>query len=225
MVILEGIDRKLRGEFQRGIQMRVVEEQVVLDNSTDLTRISVRPDYSHRPALPQPLTQALAAGYKLGFQFIRVPGRIAMQQLESHLYKKNPEDLEEYMRRTYYALELLEQKGMGSAHVRKISLEIIAKHPELASLGEMRAFAWCGDERRVSASIAEWSDGEAIAAHYGFQHDIFCTLDEGKSAGRSSVLHSTHRAWLRQELGIVIMSPDKLSNHIRNCEQSKKSSE
>jgi hypothetical protein len=93
---------------------------------------------------------------------------------------------------------------------------MIAAQPELALMGEMRAFAFHGNWRKVSKVIAEWSDGDAIAAHYAYKHDIFCTRDEGKSAGVSSVLRADKRAWLTKEFGTVVMSPNELAAHIRS---------
>jgi hypothetical protein len=36
--------------------------------------------------------------------------------------------------------------------------------------------------------VSEWADGDAVAAHIAYGNDIFCTQDQGKSAGGPSIL-------------------------------------
>jgi hypothetical protein len=71
-------------------------------------------------------------------------------------------------------------------------------------------FAFDGSEP-IAKLVAEWADGNAILAHYYHDHDYFCTLDQGKGAGTSSVLHKDRRDWLVSEFGIKVISPAELA--------------
>jgi hypothetical protein len=60
--------------------------------------------------------------------------------------------------------------------------------------------------KKVKQAIAEWADGDAVAAHYGYGMDLFCTRDYGKNNGGPSVLDENNRAWLQNEYGIKFAS-------------------
>ena len=54
--------------------------------------------------------------------------------------------------------------------------------------------------------IGEWCDVLILGSHVAYGNDIFCTVDQGKSAGSNSVLFHGNRANLASQ-GIVIKSP------------------
>lgn len=54
------------------------------------------------------------------------------------------------------------------------------------------------ERKKVRKAINEWADGDAIAAHVGYDNDLFCTHDDGRGAGQNSVFSQTHRAWLTE---------------------------
>lgn len=56
----------------------------------------------------------------------------------------------------------------------------------------------------------EWVDGDAIAAHYGFGIDYFCTNDQAKGAGTASVFHPDNLNRLSEQYGIKVVSPSQL---------------
>lgn len=110
----------------------------------------------------------------------------------------------------------IEDRGCGIAHVKMLGLrhappgrpwqQGIAKLPD----SEWNAFA---------KAVAEWADGDAIAAHYAYGNDWFCTHDEGISAGKNSVMSPDNREWLRSDFGIDFVTPPvavrRLESNIR----------
>jgi hypothetical protein len=64
------------------------------------------------------------------------------------------------------------------------------------------------EEREVQKAISEWADGDAIASHIGFQIDLFCTHDMGKS--NDSILSPAHRQWLETQYGVKFTTLDAL---------------
>ncbi len=70
------------------------------------------------------------------------------------------------------------------------------------------------EAENISKALAEWADGDAVAAHVGYKNDYFCTRDEGKSAGLSSVLSPQNRAILESKFGVKFISPESLCNLI-----------
>ena len=66
-------------------------------------------------------------------------------------------------------------------------------------------------EKVVRPVIGEWCDGLIVGSHVGYGNDIFCTADQGKTAGRNSLLHPTNRANL---VGVRIMTPKDVVQHL-----------
>lgn len=65
-------------------------------------------------------------------------------------------------------------------------------------------------EKIVRPLIGEWCDGLIVGSHFGYGNDIFCTTDQGKRAGKNSLLHHSARGNL-QAHGITIMTPRELA--------------
>ena len=62
------------------------------------------------------------------------------------------------------------------------------------------------EERQVERAVGEWADGDSIAAHYGYELDLFCTGDFGKSAAGASVLNPSNRKWLSEDFGVQFVT-------------------
>ena len=56
--------------------------------------------------------------------------------------------------------------------------------------------------------------GDAVAAHYGYGNDFFCTRDLAKAAGPNSVMSQTNRQWLASDFKITFVTPEQLANTI-----------
>ncbi|QJW80061.1 hypothetical protein [Burkholderia glumae] len=67
--------------------------------------------------------------------------------------------------------------------------------------------------KQVAPLIGEWCDTLIVAAHYGYGNNLFCTADEGRGAGRNSILFHENRSKL-QEDGIVVVSPMELARRL-----------
>ncbi|MQU91736.1 hypothetical protein [Sinorhizobium meliloti] len=68
-------------------------------------------------------------------------------------------------------------------------------------------------EKVVRPVIGEWCDGLILGSHVAYGNDIFCTADQGKSAGANSLLHQSKRAALVTQ-GIRIMTPREVAQHL-----------
>ena len=67
------------------------------------------------------------------------------------------------------------------------------------------------DRKKIARLVAEWADGEAVAAHIGYANDIFCSGDFKKSGRGKSVLDPEHRAWLTKEFGVRFATLSQLA--------------
>ncbi|MBB2154793.1 hypothetical protein HLH33_00465 [Gluconacetobacter diazotrophicus] len=103
-------------------------------------------------------------------------GKEAAIRLGKKLSDKYRTDAEKYDKNGNYKQELF-HKGLGRAETKS-------------------------EVRQVSKVVAEWADGDSVAAHYGFGIDLFCTEDFGRSSDEPSVLDEMHRLWLKSDFGI-----------------------
>ncbi len=70
---------------------------------------------------------------------------------------------------------------------------------------------------KASEAIAEWADADSIAACVGYGIQYFCTEDQGRTAGSTSILHSSNRQWFNsQNYPLKIVTMDELIATIEN---------
>ncbi len=65
-------------------------------------------------------------------------------------------------------------------------------------------------DNKYSKSVGEWADGDALAAHYGYGIEYFCTNDKASGAGSSSIFHANSLQQLVQKFPINVVSPTEL---------------
>jgi len=224
-VLLESIRKADRGTFFADIKTatRRSEDAPSVDPSgmpVIKSTLTIRSVFDHFPRPHEKLSSALERAFALGFKLIKVP-RIGWMRLNGELYKPLETDegsLGARLNRTHHAATVFEAAGCGAAWATKLGEQAIANDPQVAARTNRNPFfalPYCGDQAAISEAIAEWADGDALAAHYGHGHDVFCTLDRGRGAGTQSVLHSSRRAWLESDFGIAILTPVELAERFR----------
>jgi hypothetical protein len=217
VVTLESTRKADRAGFFRSVRMTSASSEPVVQRGEDgITHISrsvmMNASFEHFPTLHPKLSTALNSALALGFRLINVP-RIGWLRLADGLYKPQLSDerqLGELLDRTHLAAEAFERQGCGVAWVTALGEVSLRDHPELTQRGirsPLLAFAHGDHQDAIPAAVAEWADGDALAAHYGHQHDVFCSLDRGRNAGSRSILHNSRREWLRHQFGLQIKSP------------------
>jgi hypothetical protein len=72
------------------------------------------------------------------------------------------------------------------------------------------------EQKRFSKAIAEWVDGEALSAHYAYGNDVFCSDDNARSAGRSSIFSKDNLDKLRDKYNLQVMTTNQLLDKCSN---------
>jgi hypothetical protein len=67
------------------------------------------------------------------------------------------------------------------------------------------------NEKVFARACAEWADGELVASHIAYQHDILCTNDRARAAG-TSIFDAANRTWLAAEFGVRLATLEELLN-------------
>jgi hypothetical protein len=175
------------------------------------------------PQPPRPDTVArVRRALELGLRILsapRRPGGTPIDVLDGELYAKDTNPLTRLER--YEAIAAaIEARGSGFARVLKAAPP--RSHGPDSSSGLARIDQpsidesnSSGDVTKVARAVAEWADGDSVAAHYGYANDLFCTQDRAARAGRDSVMHPAQRSWLHRVYGVEFVSIAELAARLR----------
>lgn len=202
MITLEGIKVDDRASVFGSTSLNTTRRS---DEKGSTIQLTLRMDQSLRQPVHPKQAERFAAAVDFGIKLLGAP-RIGMPRVELP-------DGDPYAVETEAALaaridrfhdlgRAIEQRELGSIPAKKVAQRFAARaapsNPWFKILGAARDIH---ETREVARAVAEWPDGDSIAAHYGYANDVFCTGDEAGS-GRPSILDSANRAWLESTYGI-----------------------
>jgi hypothetical protein len=185
-----------------------ITERVGGDPSTE--SVTVHPGNGLHTGNPPVVAGHLQDALALGIRLLRTPriAGIVNPDLRKSDFASDAGDATARNERFGDCLSAIETRGAGMA-------QIVALASKYAPPGEhwMRGIARVpqGEHGLLVKAVAEWADGDAVAAHYAYGNDVFCTHDAGVSAGPGSVLHPGNRAWLSADFGVVFQTPAELN--------------
>ena len=99
--------------------------------------------------------------------------------------------------------ETIEQRGVGGAVLRSLQEKAGGRAEDI-------------EEKEFARAVAEWADGDSVAAHIAYTNDIFCTEDQGRSAGGKSIFDEENRRWLSHTYDVRFATVAELANQIRS---------
>lgn len=62
----------------------------------------------------------------------------------------------------------------------------------------------------IIKAVAEWADGDTVAAHYAYANDYICTSNAGGSGGHS-ILSNEMRESVLAKINVRFLSPEALA--------------
>ena len=199
IVTLENIQKNQRKEFIKDF------------NPTISTQIGNEPPRVKKGTSPPELSVYLGGtipkALNIGFKFISTPrvGMLGIDPSAEYAAKDVRYSLEDRLKRTFEAAEFIESLGAGKAKLDNS----IAKNYGMGMVQKTQNDTNLSD-KQYSKNVAEWVDGDALAAHYGYGIDYFCTNDSASGAGQSSVFHPSNLNQLKQKYGIKVLTPNEL---------------
>ena len=219
LLTLEGIQRKDRADILG--QSRVVSSSESTGQNSVTLIVGVR--HRRKPFDPK-FSNRVRAAYELGLRPLQAPARIGVSpHLEPAQYPlyEPPGGIHELVRCMDKVNELAAKvaaRGVGQARAVECGLQLSRPagiiQPELWLQGLRRASTQ-SECKRVAKVVAEWADGDSIAAHYGFGIDLFCSEDFGKAGNGNSILGCDNRQWLSECFGIRFVSLAELAKQCR----------
>ncbi len=102
-------------------------------------------------------------------------------------------------------METIEQRGVGGAVLRSLQEKAGGRAEDI-------------EEKEFARAVAEWADGDSVAAHVSYTNDVFCTEDQGRSAGGKSIFNEENRRWLSLTYDVRFATVAELANQIRSSQ-------
>jgi len=172
---------------------------------------------------PRPRSDTVARvrrALELGLRILSAPrpggGGTPIDVLDGELYAKdiNPSTRLE----RYEAIAAaIEARGLGFARMLKAAPSGSRGLDSPIGLATVDWASSPGDMTKVARAVAEWADGDSVAAHYGYANDLFCTQDRAARAGRHSVMHPAQRSWLHRVYGVEFVGIAELAARLRSA--------
>ncbi len=211
------IPKKNRPAFWQSYQPKMKTNILSIYNNELSVELSIAPDNLKHPGIHPKLQPKLIEAKKLGFKALRMTNIGTVRCLEiptdmlvpsDEMLQPNEEkEFHKYFERVSECSEFITNKGWGFAHYRNLQ-----DRYKLMGVSVYDAPSKIPSEkhRAFSESIAEWVDGDALAAHFGYQNDCFCTEDRGRNAGSQSVFYPENKTEVENAFGLKILSVSEL---------------
>jgi len=168
---------------------------------------SMGPDRSAHPGSSHYLTKHWADAEKLGFKLLHCPrvSAVTNPSLKAEWFINVTKEIANRFGACSREIEL---NGCGIRQLKEIG----KKYADAGQPWHLGIpLSPDSDETAVSKAVAEWADGDAVAAHYAYGNDYICTRDVAKSGGPDSVFSLKNREWLESKYGVEFISPENLS--------------
>ncbi len=172
-----------------------------------LLTINVGTNHNQHPGLASVLRERLEVAFALGMRLMRAP-RIGIPLpasfLDLSVFADELDVPTSAARDNCWGnvVETIEQRGLGSSAMRSLEAEKKRKSEAM--------------EEEFASAVAEWADGDSVAAHVAYSNDVFCTEDQGKSAGGVSIFDADGRLWLAETHNVKFATITELATQIRS---------
>lgn len=214
LVTLEGIENKDRSDVLGSTRLQ--SQTTSTAPNTFTLNIGVLQD--RKPLHPE-FTDMVQAAKKLGLRALRAPARMGWIRIKDEdgtffVPDGSTAELMDRMDKVNEMATTIAVRGVGQASAVALGLRFLARdgipQPTLWFQG-LRRTKSNGEREKVAKAVAEWADGDSVAAHYGYGIELFCSEDFGKGAQRPSILDHDNRAWLTGTFRIQFVTMAELA--------------
>jgi hypothetical protein len=119
----------------------------------------------------------------------------------------------EHRKRVDRVAETIQGRGLGYVRAVKLGLEFSTRDHKVGEWWLQGLKRGRSDQERTNVAFAvrEWAGADSIAAHIGYDLDLFCTKDHGRNAEGDSILNPANRTWLEQTCGLKFVTLSELA--------------
>jgi hypothetical protein len=214
IVTCEGIQRIDRAEVLSKTTLNREINHSQNENGELVIELKLKTVMPTRKPLHPEVIKRMQAALKIGMKTLGAPriGWPRIEDPENVIYFQDGQNsitLSDRIDRYLVAGEAIQARGVGFSQIenlaRKFALRAVISEPEpwYTSLNRAKDIH---EENEIKRAVAEWADGDSVAAHIGYGIDFFCTEDKGNSAGASSIFDAKNRNWLTDNFGLKFVS-------------------
>jgi hypothetical protein len=217
LVTLEGIQRKDRPSVLGSTRL----ESEIKPTGENTINISLTVKQDRKP-LDSEFTVKIQSAKNLGLQALRAPARMGWIRIKDEdgtffAPDGSTTELLDRMDKVNEMATTIAVHGVGQASAVTLGLQLLAREgiPQPTLWFQGLRYAYGNSERqKVAKAVAEWADGDSVAAHYGYGNDLFCSEDFGKNASTASILDDDNRAWLTDTFGVRFVTMAQLGDMV-----------
>jgi hypothetical protein len=211
---LEAIRRTDRRKFFSQYRANITSSDSVMPDGTIHIRLCLGPDRSAHPGNDHFRSQFLEDALKIGFRLMRCPRVAGVQNPDLKDEWFDSSSLLDASQRANIFGEVsgkIEVCGAGCKWIKEIGMRYaIAGEGWFSGL----ARAPVSEDDSIAKAVAEWADGDSVAAYVAYSNNFFCTRDDAARAGTNSVFSSSNKAWLGRDYGVKFVSPEELAKQL-----------
>ncbi|WP_394753154.1 hypothetical protein [Crenothrix sp.] len=220
IVTCEGIQKIDRAEVLSSMTLTSTRENMQNEVGEDVIKITIKPEMPKRKPLHPEVLSRLQAALKVGMRVLGAPriGGVRIEDPNNVIYFQevtNSVAQSERLDRYHKAAMAIEGRGVGFAQIYSLAAKLAQRADvrELwyKSLGRTKDVH---EENAVKRAVAEWADGDTIAAHIGYGIDFLCTEDNASKSNVNSIFNKENRDWLNEHFSVQIIGLSDLAKMI-----------
>jgi hypothetical protein len=205
---LEAIRNLGRKAYFTSIRPNVNVQVVNVTLGQALLKIDMGTTHDQHPGLHRVLEERLQLAFTLGIRLMRAPRMtipVPALMLDLSVFADETDVPTGAARDNRWGdiMLTIEQRGVGSALLRSLQEKAGGRVDDI-------------EEKAFARAVAEWADGDSVAAHVAYNNDIFCTEDRGKSGGNASIFDTSNRQWLELTYGAEFDSVKELASRLHS---------
>ena len=203
----ENIPRKARKAKVGSMKAKVKTTVKETENGVSMGfALGPNPDDAVSLSENQYLQKPTEVALKMGFRIVRLPRIAGLTNKDIDAVRYEVADFDAFFNKATEVGCKIESNGAGMSQ-----LENLVKDNSGISIMDKIKNAPESDLNKIAKAIAETVDGDAVATSIGLGCDYFCTRDEAKGAGATSVFGKANLAWLNADYGFVVKKPEELA--------------
>jgi len=211
-ISLESIRKLHRAGFFNSYEPKVEFQSLPSTGDTFGTRVCFSANNELHPPLPEVLLQRLQQAARLGFKVIRMGrfGTVRSSEIPEEMFCETPPETEFWKEAERFA----ECEGFIydlPAGQYQYELMVNKLRARGLSVAGVASNVPPGKRKKFSEAIAEWVDGDSLAACYSKGISYFCTDDRGRNAGATSVFGAANIARVAEVFGINVLSSNDVA--------------
>lgn len=205
---LEAIKKIDRRQFFKDYDAVIETDITTTEDGYLNVEFKIGPNKNAHPGNNEFLKEHFRDAVQLGFNIIYLPrvAGITNREIEGYKYQMDEITLGQYLDKVFEVGRRITELQAGDYDARELARKY---NPDAGFKGF--ADAPESESGIIAKAVAEWADGDSVAAHIAIGGAYFCTNDEAKSAGSKSILSPTNQQILLRDYGFKTIAPTALA--------------